>query len=183
MLSNHCWANGLKMIKAILACDRNGGIGKNGTLPWPHFSEDFAHFKRETTGFAVVMGSTTWKDPDMPKPMPLRINVVVSRNPTEDMFAKAHHIIRGQDIAKQIIKLRDSHLEVGMQVFIIGGKHLIEQCYDIIDEWFLTLIPGEYDCDTHLDLDYIRKTWEVKDTWNDDKDQGLEFQWLTRKVQ
>jgi dihydrofolate reductase len=172
------------MIKAIMACDRNGGIGNNGTLPWPHFSEDFAHFKRETIGYCVVMGSTTWKDPDMPKPMPRRINVVVSRNPTEDMYAKAHHVIRGQDIAEQIVRLHDElNSGAGVDVFIIGGRGLVEQCWNIIEEWWLTLIPGTYECDTHLDLDRIHSEWKLIDSWNDDAEQGLEFQRFTRKEQ
>jgi dihydrofolate reductase len=44
------------MINAILACDDKGGIGKNGTLPWPKQSEDLAYFKRMTDAQTVVMG-------------------------------------------------------------------------------------------------------------------------------
>ena len=170
------------MIKAILACDRNGGIGNNGTLPWPHFKEDFKWFKLQTTGHCVVMGSTTWKDPDMPKPMPHRMNVVVSRNPTEDMHNLAHQVLRGPDIVDQIVDLHDRHQSVGLDVFIIGGNNLIKQCYDIIEEWLITQIPGVFECDTHLDLDYIHKHWEIKESW-DDNDDGLVFQRFTRKKQ
>ena len=34
------------MIKAILACDENWGIGKEGGLPWPHNSADLRWFKK-----------------------------------------------------------------------------------------------------------------------------------------
>jgi len=128
------------------------------------------------------MGSTTWKDPDMPKPMPNRMNVVVSRNPTEDMHNLAHQVLRGPDIVNQIFDLHDRHRSVGLDVFIIGGNNLIKQCYNIIEEWLITQIPGVFECDTHLDLNYIHKHWEVKESW-DDNDDGLIFQRLTRKKQ
>ena len=66
------------MIKAILACDDYGGVSKNGTLPWPHNSTDLKWFKDNTAGHIVVMGSTTWEDPGMPRPLPKRTNVLVT---------------------------------------------------------------------------------------------------------
>ena len=66
------------MIKAILACDDYGGVSKNGTLPWPHNSTDLKWFKENTAGHVVVMGSTTWEDPHMPRPLPKRTNVLVT---------------------------------------------------------------------------------------------------------
>ena len=36
------------MIKAILACDAEGGVGKNNTLPWPKNSRDLKWFKDNT---------------------------------------------------------------------------------------------------------------------------------------
>ena len=36
------------MIKAILACDGNWGIGKDGGMPWPHNSADLKWFKEKT---------------------------------------------------------------------------------------------------------------------------------------
>jgi dihydrofolate reductase len=69
------------MIAAILASTNTGGIGLNGTLPWPKHSEDLKWFKEHTSNQIVVMGRKTWDDPMMPKPLPNRINCVVSSNP------------------------------------------------------------------------------------------------------
>ena len=44
------------MINAIFAVDYNGGMGFNGTLPWPHNPEDLANFKSTTEQQVVVMG-------------------------------------------------------------------------------------------------------------------------------
>ena len=55
------------MISSIFAIDASGGIGKDGSLPWPKDSEDLKWFRHNTTGDIVVMGKNTWMDPMMPR--------------------------------------------------------------------------------------------------------------------
>jgi dihydrofolate reductase len=43
----------------IVAVGRDGAIGRAGGLPW-HAPEDLRHFRRTTTGNAVILGATTW---------------------------------------------------------------------------------------------------------------------------
>ena len=43
------------MIKAIFAMDEGGGIGKDGTLPWPKNDKDLRWFKTNTTNTTVVL--------------------------------------------------------------------------------------------------------------------------------
>jgi len=63
----------------IYARARNGVIGVNNTLPW-HLPEDLAHFKRTTLGQPVIMGRKTWDSlPPKFRPLPGRVNIVVSR--------------------------------------------------------------------------------------------------------
>lgn len=63
----------------ILARARNGVIGHHNTLPW-HLPEDLAHFKRCTLGCPVIMGRKTWDSlPQKFRPLPGRLNVVVTR--------------------------------------------------------------------------------------------------------
>jgi hypothetical protein len=78
-----------KPIIAIVACTRDGGIGKEGTLPWK-LPGDMAYFKRVTLDTedvpgarnAVIMGRKTWESiPNSFRPLPGRLNVVLSRNP------------------------------------------------------------------------------------------------------
>ena len=35
------------MIKAILACDEEGGVSKKGTIPWPKNTKDLGWFKKK----------------------------------------------------------------------------------------------------------------------------------------
>jgi dihydrofolate reductase len=150
------------MIKAILACDNKGGVSKDGTLPWPHNSTDLQWFKENTAGHAVIMGSTTWNDPHMPRPLPKRTNILVTTR--KEDYPGADGYISG-DLKHQIGLFADDH--PGIITWIIGGPNIISQTIGIIDEFYLSRIPGDYDCDTHLQLKEITNMfdlhWEKKD--------------------
>mgnify|MGYP003656530971 CR=1 FL=1 len=83
------------MIKAILACDDNGGVSRNGVMPWPKNTRDLKWFQRITTGQLVIMGRNTWDDTQMPSPLPNRINAVVTtrrRPDAADLFT-SHELL------------------------------------------------------------------------------------------
>ena len=140
------------MIKAILACDQNWGIGKNGTLPWPHNSADQKWFANTTKNGIVVMGRTTWNDPDMPKPLPGRLNVVVTRS----VAPYAHLTINSIEEAMHILPDMDQG-----QVWIIGGAKLLLALMPIIDELHLSRMHNTYNCDTFLPEDEIQDNYTL----------------------
>jgi dihydrofolate reductase len=144
------------MIKAILACDDKGGVSKDGTLPWPNNPKDLAWFKSCTSGHVVVMGSTTWEDPHMPRPLPNRTNVLATSR--KDEFPGADGYISG-DLLKEVKELEDTC--PGLITWIIGGPNIIEQTLGVIDEFRISRIPGDYDCDTHLPLGKIKTLFEL----------------------
>src|SRR3989338_1802540 len=71
----------------VVAMDQNRGIGLDGKLPW-HLKCDLRHFKEITTKTrdknkrnAVIMGRKTWDSlPVRFRPLPDRVNVVITRN-------------------------------------------------------------------------------------------------------
>jgi len=145
------------MINAILAVDDKGGIGKDGTLPWPKCDEDLAYFKRMTEGKTVIMGSSTWQSKGMPKPLPNRRNVVVTLDPEQHPGADDYIPCKGMSISDSINSLKDwRNIE---PLFIIGGARLITEVLLMIDRFYLTRIPGDYDCDTFLPLDKIEQSF------------------------
>jgi dihydrofolate reductase len=82
-----------KLITLIAAATEVGyGIGKNGAMPW-RLRGDMDHFKRITQRVtdtsrqnAVIMGRKTWESlPKSFRPLPGRLNVVLSRNPNANM--------------------------------------------------------------------------------------------------
>tara|TARA_B100001059_G_scaffold184949_1_gene186622 strand:- start:60 stop:653 length:594 start_codon:yes stop_codon:yes gene_type:complete len=149
------------MIKAILACDDYGGVSKNGTLPWPNNSTDLQWFKSNTAGHIVIMGSTTWNDPHMPRPLPKRTNVLATTR--KDDYPGADMYISG-DLNSEVKQIE--HENEGVITWVIGGPKIIEQTLGVIDEFFLSRIPGAYACDTFLPLKKIESLFER--TWSEE---------------
>ena len=161
------------MIRAILACDDKGGVSKDGTLPWPHNSKDLKWFKENTAGHVVVMGSTTWEDPHMPRPLPKRTNVLVTSRPTD--YNGANRYISG-NLLKEIKELEKNY--PSLITWVIGGPNIVEQSLGIIDEFYLSRIPGDYDCDTHLPMKKIQTLFKVK--WEEEHPE-VKFQILEKR--
>ena len=135
------------MVKAILAVEKNSGMGYNGTLPWPKNSEDLKHFKNKTVGCTVVMGSGTWNDKCFPSPLKDRDNFVISSKGFEN-YKGANVLSKNIPEFIQYIDSRNMMTDT----WIIGGKNVLEQLHDIIDEYHITTINGEYECDVFFDL-------------------------------
>ncbi len=68
----------------IAAMSRERCIGKGGTLPW-RLPEDLKHFKRLTTGHAIIMGRKTFES--IGKALPDRTSIVVSSRPASSFPA------------------------------------------------------------------------------------------------
>ncbi len=152
------------MIRAILACDQEWGIGKNGALPWPHNSADLKWFKEHTNNSTIVMGRKTWESLPV-KPLPNRENIVVTSN-----------VLQGPDV---VVDMRSFYkilpqIKFQKDVWIIGGAQLIEHCLDIIDEFYLSRIQGKYDCDTFLPADLIMDNFNLYDAEETDSDLYIE---------
>src|SRR5690554_6743800 len=64
--------------RIVVAYSRNRVIGRDNDLPWK-LPGDLAHFKRSTMGHPIIMGRKTWES--LGRPLPGRLNVVISRNP------------------------------------------------------------------------------------------------------
>lgn len=134
------------MIKAIFAVDHWGGMGLNGSLPWPHHTEDLQYFKEQTQGGIVVMGRRTWDDPKMPKPLPGRTNYIVTNRP---IFGYGVTTIRGNLIEK-IKGIQDSYPK--KDIWIIGGPGILMETKDIVDQVHITHFKGQFRTDVQIDL-------------------------------
>ena len=130
-------------MKLIIATDPNGGIGYKNRLPWTNIQGDLPRFKRLTEGQTVIMGRNTW-DSLPKKPLPGRVNIVVSSRPLE---AEHHNVIRSSEL--------HFNRPGDVEFWLIGGSNLIEQYWKEIDEVHLTKTYDHYTCDTFIDLLYI----------------------------
>ena len=129
-------------MKLIIACDPNGGIGYQNTLPWSNIQGDLPRFKRLTEGQLVVMGRNTW-DSLPKKPLPNRINIVVTSRP---------FVEHGVATINTLLNYSDSY-------WLIGGASLVEQSWSFINEIHLTKVYDHYTCDTFIDLLYVEHNY------------------------
>jgi len=131
-------------MKAILACDYYGGIGKSGILPWKSLDEDMRRFVNLTQGGTVIMGYNTWKS--LPKkPLSNRKNIVVTR--------QVEHIDNAE-VINDIHKLKNLS-----SAWFIGGAQLLQQVWPLITEFHLTRADDVYDCDTYINLLYLEQNF------------------------
>lgn len=156
------------MVKAILACDNSGGVSRDGTIPWPKNKKDLGWFKKNTTNNVVVMGSNTWVDPLMPWPLPNRINVLATSR--KDELPGADKYVYG-DLNGELRALKEEY--PSKTIWVIGGPNIIKQTLESIEEFYLSKIPGDYDCDGFLSLKDIEILF--KKTWFE-KHESVEFQ-------
>jgi len=177
-------------MKLIVATDLNFGIGRENDLPWS-FAKDMQHFKNLTTqnpNTIVLMGRKTYESiPEKFKPLPARLNVVISTQnlaskgfiPLDEFngnFSKAYFI----NHLSQIQEFISEHLD--FDIYCIGGKSLYDFCFqqNFITEVFHTLINSEFKCDTFIqalpeNLSLLSQKEIIDTNRNDNKDYQLIF--------
>jgi len=139
----------MKKLYVIAAVDDSNGIGKDGTIPWKH-PEELVYFKRITASAtrgkrnAVVMGRGTWDSlPEAYRPLPDRLNIVVTSKPFQDTEdAKCARTLEGA--FSYLNRCEDIE-----SIFVIGGESIFQQVFDQfkVDAIYLSRIPGNYQCD------------------------------------
>ena len=147
------------MIISILASTNTGGIGNRGTLPWPHNKEDMRWFAQHTTNQIVVMGRNTWEDPKMPKPLPNRINYVVSSRHVDRQYQHLVRWLPGDPVANILQIQKDNPSK---DVYVIGGQKLYEATESIVERVLLTRIKGAWFTDTRVQLDKMLACFQIK---------------------
>ena len=126
------------MLHLILARARNNVIGIKGTLPW-RLPEDMAHFKRTTMGCPVIMGRKTWDSlPAKFRPLPGRVNVVVTRQ--NDWHADG--AVRA-DSLMQAIALCPQDADA----WVIGGAEIYAQALPLASTAVVTEIDADFEGD------------------------------------
>ena len=135
----------------IVAVDDQGGIGKDGKLPW-RISSEMAYFKYVTTiatggkRNAVIMGRNTWESiPRKYRPLENRLNIVLTRS---SVFAQDNDVEHFESLDEALRRLEDDD-EIE-DIFVIGGAQLYKEAvaHPNCEAIFLTVIKGIYDCDT-----------------------------------
>jgi dihydrofolate reductase len=134
----------------VVAMARNRVIGRDNQLPW-RLPADLAYFKRATMGHPIVMGRRTHES--IGKPLPGRLNIVVSRNP--GYRAPGCTVVGSLDEAW---KAAGDATEVS----VIGGTSLFAEALPMADRIHLTEVEAEVPGDTYFP-EFDRGAWTERE--------------------
>lgn len=126
----------MSKIKLVFATGLYREFGNGDSLPWNHLAIDFKQFKEDTLNSIVVMGGATWKS--LPKALPKRINVVLSRDPVWNKADEVPDIRMKGDLQSIIQELKTNYPD--KDICIIGGVSLIKEAIDFADEVHISTI-------------------------------------------
>lgn len=150
----------------VVAAAKNNVIGKDGDIPW-HIPEDLKHFKKLTTGHSVIMGRKTYESlPEAFKPLPDRLNIVLTRSGLEEVPEKVIE-------ASSLEQAWEKASEHGEKAFVIGGESVYRESLEEVEKIHLTRIHEEYEGDTYFPgID--------EEEWSEEnRDEREDFSFLT----
>ncbi|MBD8756323.1 dihydrofolate reductase [Pseudomonas coleopterorum] len=121
-------------LSLIAALAENRVIGIDNSMPW-HLPGDFKYFKATTLGKPIIMGRKTWDS--LGRPLPGRLNLVVSRQP--DLDLPGAEVFASLDAAIERAEAW-AHEQGADEVMLIGGAQLYELGLAQADRLYLTRV-------------------------------------------
>ena len=138
----------------IVAIDNKNGIGNKGKIPW-FIKSDLSYFKKVTTHTntillknIVIMGRKTWDSlPTSVKPLPDRINIILSKTISEPLF-QGGFVCKSMDACFELIQTLE-HANKN-NIFIIGGSHIYKEAihHKMTQKLYITKVYNTFECDT-----------------------------------
>jgi dihydrofolate reductase len=155
----------------IAAIGENRELGYDNKLLW-HLPGDLPRFKNLTSGHAIIMGRKTFDS--IGKPLPNRLNIVLSRN--TDLAIDGTTVVSNLE---QAIRLAEQH--GSGKLFVIGGGEIYSLFLPIATTLELTLVS---DSPKHADAyfpDYQANHFEETSRQViDDNDPSFSYVTLNR---
>ena len=146
------------MFKLIACTNKKRAIGDKGKLLYS-IKEDLINFKRMTLGNVVIMGRKTFESLPGGKPLPGRINIILTTDeeygiePNDDVFIT--------NSIQDVVDLCEA-LFTDKEWFVIGGESIYKQFLDanLVDEMRLTIVDDDKDGDTYCPT-FDNNQWAV----------------------
>ena len=141
------------------------GIGRDGTQPIA-LSADRKFFRETTRGATVIAGRRTVEDFPGKKPLPGRVNVVLSRNTAQ---IPGFTLCGSVEEAAQITK--DSQ-----RTMVIGGGSIYRQMLPLCDKAYITKVHVTPESDTYfpnLDED---PAWVLSEVLMSGEENGISYE-------
>ena len=132
-----------KIIIISALCEKNNVIGKNNKIPW-HINEEYKLFKNKTLNQVVIYGRNTYESiPQKFRPLPNRINIVITRN--KNLFEENENLFIFDSLEKAINYCEKNFSE--RKIFLCGGKRIYEEGLKICKYLYLSFIKKTYEGD------------------------------------
>jgi dihydrofolate reductase/thymidylate synthase len=151
------------MFDVILSMTKDKGIGFKGGLPW-HCREELGIFKEKTMGKFLIVGKKTAKS--LPN-LPGRHVIVLSSNTNLDEVRKEINC----EVESVFECLEDALTYNDGNIVIAGGATLYNEVFMHeryrINKVHLSVMKGEYKCDTFIVFNYMNWTVESKQEYDE----------------
>lgn len=155
----------------IVAVDRNWAIGKDNKL-LVSIPDDMKFFRETTTGKVVVMGRKTLESFPNSKPLPNRVNIVLTRDAKYE--AKGAVVVHSKEELNEELKKYNSD-----DIYVIGGESIYRLMLDECDRAFVTYVDYAYDADTYFpNLDEMND-WKLAEESDEQTYYDIEFYFRT----
>ena len=157
-------------MELIVAVYDDWGIGCYGTQPVA-LSADRKFFREQTRGAMVIVGRKTLGDFPGGKPLPNRVNVVLTRG-TVDMEGVV--ICHSPEEAVELAKTAD-------RAMVIGGGSVYRQMLPFCDTAIITKVHTTTPCDTYfpnLDED---PQWKLAEVLMSGEENGISYEMCVYK--
>ena len=130
----------------IVNVDKNWAIGLGSKL-LVRIPQDMKYFRSMTTGHVVVMGRKTLESFPESKPLPNRVNIVLTRD--QGYQAPGAVVVHSMEELKEELKKYS-----GEEIFVIGGGQIYRELLPLCDKAYVTKVDRAFDADVYFpDLD------------------------------
>lgn len=152
-------------MELIVAVYDDWGIGRDGTQPVA-LSADRKFFRETTRGAMVIVGRRTVEDFPGRKPLPGRVNVVLTRKGGE---FPGFTVATSPEVAAELAK------NAG-RCFVIGGGSIYRQMLPLCDKAYVTKVHTTIESDTFFpDLDKA-PSWELAQVLQSGEEDGIGYE-------
>ena len=152
-------------MELIVAVYDDWGIGKDGTQPIA-LSADRKFFREQTRGAMVIVGRKTLADFPGGKPLPNRVNVVLTRGSVDTEGVVVCH---SPEEAAELAKTAD-------RAMVIGGGSVYRQMLPLCDTAIITKVHTTPESDTYfhnLDED---PQWKLTEILQSGEENGIAYE-------
>ena len=152
-------------MEAIVAVYDDWGIGCCGTQPVA-LSVDRKFFRETTKGACVIVGRKTLADFPGGRPLPNRVNIVISRG---EVPMEGVTVVRSPEEAAELAKQYP-------KAMVIGGGSIYQQMLPLCDTAYVTKVHAKPESDTffpNLDTD---PAWVLAKILQSGEENGISYE-------